>query len=75
MAPCNERWLPAYNACSYLARPAVPRTKNLLHRDRSLARDRPAAGQLLSTAALQQQVLQSEHPIRRICTLQACRPS
>ena len=44
MAPCHERWLHAYDARAYLARPAAPRTKGLLHRDRSLARDRPAAG-------------------------------
>ena len=73
MAPCHERWLHAYDARAYMARPVAPRTKGLLHRDRSIARDRPAAGQLLSTAALRQQVLQSEHPICRICTLHACR--
>ena len=71
MAPCHERWLHAYDARAYLARPTAPRTKGLLHRDRSLARDRPAAGQLLSTAALRQQALHSEHLIRQICTLHA----
>ena len=75
MTPCHERCLHAYDAWAYLARPTTPRTKDLLHRGRSLALDTPAAGQLLSMAALLQQVLQSEHPIRRICTLQACRPS
>ena len=53
-----------------MARPAAPRTKGLLHRVCSLTRDRPAAGKLLCMAALRLQVLQSEHPIRRICTLQ-----
>jgi hypothetical protein len=51
MARCHERWLHAYDAWAYLARPAASRREGLLHRDRSLARDRPAARQLISTAA------------------------
>ena len=76
----NDRWHRAMSAgCTHMTRERTWRGMRHLGRNAcfigivvSLATG-PRLVKLLSTAALRQQVLQSEHPIRRICTLHACR--